>query len=62
MLSRCVYNASMIDRTLSEYFAAMGRKSAKVRMRTVSPKRRKQIAKKAAKARWAKRDAGRRKR
>ena len=45
----------MIDRRLSEYFAAMGRKSAKVRMKTVSARRRKQIARNAAKARWAKR-------
>jgi len=54
MLSGCVYNANMIDRKLSEYFAAVGRKSAKVRMKTVSAKRRKQIARNAAKARWAK--------
>lgn len=45
----------MIDRKLSEYFAAMGRKSAKVRMKTISARRRKQIARNAAKARWAKR-------
>jgi hypothetical protein len=39
----------MIDRELSEYFAAMGRKSAKVRMKTISARRRKQIARNAAK-------------
>jgi len=55
MLNGCVYNANMIDRRLSEYFAAMGRKSAKVRMKTVSARRRKQIGRNAAKARWAKR-------
>ena len=55
MLSRCVYNANVIDRKLSEYFAAMGRKSAKVRMKTISARRRKQIARNAAKARWTKR-------
>jgi len=55
MLSGLGYNAKMIDRQLSEYFAAMGRKSAKVRMKTVSARRRKQIARNAAKARWAKR-------
>jgi hypothetical protein len=54
MLSGCVYNVNMIDRKLSEYFAALGRKSAKVRMKTVSARRRKQIARNAAKARWAK--------
>jgi hypothetical protein len=54
VLSGLVYNANMIDRQLSEYFAAMGRKSAKVRMRTISARRRKQIARNAAKARWAK--------
>jgi hypothetical protein len=55
MLNGCVYNANMIDRKLSEYFAALGRKSAKVRMKTISAKRRKQIARNAAKARWTKR-------
>ena len=45
----------MIDRKLSEYFAAMGRKGAKVRMKTISARRRKQIARNAAKARWGKR-------
>jgi hypothetical protein len=30
MLSGLVYNLAMIDRKLSEYFAMMGRKSAKV--------------------------------
>jgi hypothetical protein len=55
MLNGCVYTAIMIDKKLSEYFAAMGRKSAKVRMKTVSARRRKQIARNAAKARWAKR-------
>jgi hypothetical protein len=49
---------SMIDGKLSEYFAAMGRKSAKVRMKTLSARRRKQIARNAAKARWAKKGKG----
>jgi hypothetical protein len=56
MLSGCVYNELMIDRKLSEYFAAMGRKSAKARMKTLSARRRKQIARNAAKVRWAKRE------
>jgi hypothetical protein len=55
MLSGLEYNAKMINRKLSEYFAALGRKSAKVRMKTVSARRRKQIGRNAAKARWAKR-------
>jgi hypothetical protein len=62
MLNGCVYTAIMIDKKLSEYFAAMGRKSAKVRLKTVSARRRKQIARNAAKARWAKKDKGKGKR
>jgi len=54
MLSGLGYVKKMIDRKLSEYFATMGRKSAKVRMKTLSARRRKQIARNAAKARWAK--------
>jgi hypothetical protein len=50
----------MIDGRLSDYFAAMGRKGAKARMKKVSPKRRKQIAVNAVKARWAKRKKGKR--
>ena len=60
MLSGLGYVKKMIDRQLSEYFAAMGRKSAKVRMKTVSARRRKQIARNAAKARWAKKGKGKR--
>ena len=52
MLSGLGYVKKMIDRKLSEYFAAMGRKSVKVRMKTVSARRRKKIARNAAKARW----------
>jgi hypothetical protein len=44
----------MVDGKLSDYFAAMGRKGAKARMKKISPKRRKQIAVNAVKARWAK--------
>jgi hypothetical protein len=50
----------MIDGKLSDYFAAMGRKGAKARMKKISPKRRKQIAVNAVKARWAKRKKGKR--
>jgi hypothetical protein len=42
------------DKRLSSYFAALGRKSVKARMKTLSAKKRKEIAKNAAKARWAK--------
>ena len=45
----------MIDTKLSEYFSAMGRKSAKARMKKLSAKRRSEIARNAAKSRWAKR-------
>jgi hypothetical protein len=62
MLSRLGYVKKMIDRELSEYFATMGRKSAKVRMKTLSARRRKQIARNAAKTRWAKKGKGKRKR
>ena len=44
----------VIDNKLSEYFSAMGRKSAKARMKKVSAKRRSEIARNAAKSRWAK--------
>jgi hypothetical protein len=60
MLSGLVYNLAMIDRKLSEYFAAMGRKGAKVRMKKVSARRRRQIARDAVNARWAKRKKGKR--
>jgi hypothetical protein len=42
------------DDQLSKYFAALGRKSVKARMKSVSAKERKEIARNAAKARWAK--------
>jgi hypothetical protein len=48
----------MIDGKLSDYFAAIGRKGAKARMKKISPKRRKQIAQNAVKVRWAKRKNG----
>ena len=56
MLSGSVsYNVEVnFDKRLSAYFADLGRKSVKARMKTLSPKRREQIAKNAAKARWAK--------
>jgi hypothetical protein len=49
------YNNAMIDKKmLSHYFAALGRKSVKARMKNSSPEDRQRIARKAAKARWAK--------
>jgi hypothetical protein len=44
----------VIDSELSKYFSAMGRKSAKARMKKLSAKRRREIARHAAKSRWAK--------
>jgi hypothetical protein len=49
-----MYNAPVIDNKLSEYFSAMGRKSAKARMKKLSAERRSEIASNAAKSRWAK--------
>lgn len=37
---------------LSEYFSALGRKSAKARLKKLSGKERQEIARNAAKARW----------
>jgi hypothetical protein len=45
----------VFDKKLSEYFAALGRKSVKARMKKISAKRRSEIASNAAKARWKKR-------
>jgi hypothetical protein len=45
----------VFDNKLSEYFSAMGRKSAKARMKKLSAKRRREIASNAAKSRWKKR-------
>jgi len=39
---------------LREYFSSMGRKSAKARMKKMSPEERTRIASAAAKARWSK--------
>ena len=48
-----LYNdAVRFKQRLAEYFTELGRKSVKDRMEQVSPERRKEIAKKAANARW----------
>jgi hypothetical protein len=44
-----------LKKELSDYFSALGRKSAKARMKKISAKRRHEIASKAAKARWKQR-------
>jgi len=44
----------VFDKKLSEYFSALGRKSAKARMKKIPAKRRQEIARKAAQSRWAK--------
>lgn len=41
-----------------EYFAKAGRKGAKLRQQKLSPEERKQIASRAAKARWSKAKSG----
>jgi len=40
------------DQRLSEYFSRLGRKSVKARMKALSAKERKEIARNAARARW----------
>jgi hypothetical protein len=45
----------VFEKKLSEYFAALGRKSAKARMKKISAERRQEIARNAATARWARR-------
>jgi DNA invertase Pin-like site-specific DNA recombinase len=44
----------VIDNKLSRYFSAMGRKSTKARMKKLSAEQRSEIARNAAKSRWAK--------
>ena len=39
---------------LHEYFSKLGKKSAKARMKAITPEERKRIATVAAKARWSK--------
>jgi hypothetical protein len=45
----------MLDKKLREYFSLLGKKSAKMRMKKISAKRRQEIASNAAKSRWSKR-------
>ena len=50
-----MYDGAVIDKKgLSKYFAALGRKSVKARMKALSSEERRTIARNAAKARWAK--------
>jgi hypothetical protein len=48
----------MKDKKLSAYFSKLGRKSAKARMKKITPEERTRIASEAAKARWSQRDKG----
>jgi hypothetical protein len=43
-----------LSKEAREYFAKEGRRGAKIRAKNTSPARRKEIARKAAKARWDK--------
>ena len=44
-----------MDKTLKAYFSKLGRKSAKARMKKITPAERSRIAAQAAKARWSQR-------
>jgi hypothetical protein len=44
----------VIPKMLSQYFSALGRKSVKARLKKLSARERQDIARNAAKARWAK--------
>jgi hypothetical protein len=46
------YNGNVIDKKLSQYFSAMGRKSVKARLKKLTKKQRQEIARNAAKVRW----------
>jgi hypothetical protein len=48
----------MKNKTLQAYFSRMGKKSAKARMKKITPAERSRIATRAAKARWSRRDKG----
>jgi hypothetical protein len=43
-----------LSKEAREYFAKFGRKGAKQRLQKMTPEQRKEVAQKAAKARWAK--------
>lgn len=44
-----------LSKEAREYFAKEGRRGAKIRARNMTPERRKEVARKAAQARWARR-------
>jgi len=44
-----------MDPKLKAYFSKLGKKSAKARMKKISPEERSRIASEAAKAKWARR-------
>lgn len=43
-----------LSKEAREYFAKEGRRGAKIRSKNMTPERRKEVARKAAEARWAK--------
>jgi hypothetical protein len=45
----------MKDKKLSDYFARMAKKAAKARLEKIPPGERRRIARRAARARWARR-------
>jgi hypothetical protein len=45
----------MKDKKLSEYFARIAKKAAKARLEKIPPGKRRRIARKAARVRWAQR-------
>jgi hypothetical protein len=47
-------NKAKIEKALSAFFAKAGKKGGKARAKNMSAEKRKAIAKKAARARWAK--------
>jgi hypothetical protein len=53
-----VVRMKKLNPELREYFASLGKKGAKARMKVLSPERRKEIGRKAIAARWAKAKKG----
>jgi hypothetical protein len=47
-----------MDKKLSAYFSRLGKKSAKARMKKITPAERTRIARAAAKARWGRTKGG----
>jgi len=45
--------SAMLNKHLSRYFSRLGKKSAKARMKKLTPQERSRIARRAARVRWA---------